>query len=119
MKSRNRIEDIKNKRASKEKVKSSKNPPFNTQANREFDYTGSAIGPGPGTYIDITDPKYSSVLHKSHPYGNPQVALLKKANANSNFGSNIDRFENPEYKKSVETPGPGAYDKPTNYNDVG
>lgn len=92
-----RIEKIRDKRVKTDK-QASKSIPFNTQATREFDYTGDALGPGPGTYIDVNNPKYSSVLNKSIQYGTSHDSIMKKATNPSNFGSNIDRFENPDYK---------------------
>jgi hypothetical protein len=89
-----------------------KSAPFNIQASRNFEYASKTLGPGPGSYIDINNPKYSSVLHKHTE--NIQSTSTKKTNLQSNFGSSIDRFNNPDYKKSVETPGPGAY---TNFKE--
>ena len=104
-----RIEEIrgKKKQGSKNNIV---NAPFNIQASRNYEYAADTLGPGPGSYIDVNDPKYSSINHKNTVYGNPQVAALKKANLPNNFGSSIDRFDNPDYKKCVETPGPGAYE---------
>ena len=92
-----RIEEIrlKKKNGSKNNIV---NAPFNIQASRNYDYAADTLGPGPGSYIDVNDPKYSSVNNKNIPYGNPQVAALKKTIIPNNFGSNIDRFENPDYK---------------------
>lgn len=92
-----RIEEIRSKKKHGGKSNIT-NAPFNTQATRNFEYTGDTIGPGPGSYIDVNDPKYSSINNKNAAYSNPQVAALKKANLPNNFGSNIDRFENPDYK---------------------
>lgn len=71
---------------------------FNIKAKREFDYAAETLGPGPGSYIDINDPKYSSVLHKSAPYGEIEDVKLRKVNVPNQFGSTIDRFDNPAYK---------------------
>lgn len=105
-----RIEEIRNKRTSKTQQRKAKIPPFNLHATREFEYTGNSVAPGPGFYIDISDPKYSSVINPKSVYGNTQLNAIKKvANIQNSFGSNLDRFDNPDYKKSVDTPGPGAY----------
>lgn len=96
-----RIEEIRSKKKHNDIGKSKSkgnnvNAPFNTQAARNYEYTGDTLGPGPGSYIDVNDPKHSSI--NNTVYSNPQVAALKKANLPNNFGSNIDRFENPDYK---------------------
>lgn len=103
---RKKVDLIRNKRKIKDKS-DLKTAPFNIQANRDFDYASKTLGPGPGSYIDINDPKYSSVLHKHADV--IKTSFMKKSNVRSNFGTNIDRFNNPDYKKSVKTPGPGAY----------
>lgn len=74
------------------------NPPFNVCENRSFEYLGKTLGPGPGTYINVNDPKFSSVLHKHTNYGNPNIELMKVNAGSNNFGSSIDRFDNPDYK---------------------
>lgn len=90
--------------------------PFNTQAGREM-IDGDGKGPGPGAYIDVTDPKHSSVLNSGGVYGNAYLAALK--NYDSNFGSTIDRFDNPDYKNSTDTPGPGTYIRQEHYSSWG
>lgn len=72
-----KVDEIKKKRKKMQSQKKSRNAPFNTFANREFSYTGNTLGPGPGSYIDISNPKYSSVLHRSTSYENPHVSAIK------------------------------------------
>jgi len=74
---RQKIIEIKEKRKEQADKKKSRNVPFNTHANREFTYTGNQFGPGPGSYIDVANPKNSSVLHRSASYENPHVAAMK------------------------------------------
>lgn len=106
-----KVDRIRNKILKKRKKKV-ENPPFNVLENRSFEYLGKTLGPGPGSYINVNDPKFSSVMHKHTHYGNTSYEDAKPSPGKNNFGSSIERFDNPHYKKEMETPGPGAYQKP-------
>lgn len=75
-----RIDKIRSKNIKKSRNQKIKSPPFNTQANRSFEKSHKRLGPGPGSYIDINDPKHSSVLHSHTIYGNPQIESMKRIN---------------------------------------
>jgi len=75
---KNRLDKVRMKITKKSKAELMPSIPFNTHANRSFDKAKKSVAPGPGSYIDVNDPKYSSVLHKQISYGNSQSEGLKK-----------------------------------------
>lgn len=66
--------------------------------------------PGPGQYIDISNPHHSSVCKNIINYFNDRGFAERQGVKLGPFGSKEDRFEN-NYFKSKDGPGPGEYEE--------
>jgi len=78
--------------------------PFNCSAARQLK-SNIRPGPGPGAYIDVNNPHYSSVSHKLVGYLNEKIRAYKKGVSFQCFGTNVERFKG----NREEVPGPGSY----------
>jgi hypothetical protein len=65
--------------------------------------------PGPGTYIDINNPQFSSVSKPLLKFSSDRTFAEAHGIKLGAFGSNTKRFEKGPFDPK-ETPGPGLYD---------
>ena len=108
MRRREYLDNIKNKIFQKKKDSVA---PFNCTAIRKIDSDIECLkdNPGPGQYIDVCDPKNSSVFSKQVKYFKEKGNAFKKGYDSNSFGINEKRFQGGP---STKTPGPGAYQLP-------
>lgn len=80
--------------------------PFNSTAARESAQS-SSLQPGPGAYIDISNPRNSSVMKGMLKFASDRVITEAQGVASGPFGSTEKRFRPSHYKDC--SPGPGEY----------
>eukprot|EP00826_Nyctotherus_ovalis_P005367 TRINITY_DN1120_c0_g3_i2.p1 TRINITY_DN1120_c0_g3~~TRINITY_DN1120_c0_g3_i2.p1 ORF type:complete len:306 (-),score=50.64 TRINITY_DN1120_c0_g3_i2:112-1029(-) len=90
--------------------------PFNTSAKREKTEKRSEQ-PGPGAYIDISNPINSSVMKGILKFASDRVMMEAQGIMFGPFGSTEKRFKGTYQSEKDATPGPGEYPRDENSKD--
>lgn len=90
--------------------------PFNSSAKREEPGKRSEE-PGPGAYIDISNPINSSVMKGILKFASDRIMMEAQGVVFGPFGSTEKRFRGTYQSEKDATPGPGKYPRDENSKD--
>lgn len=91
--------------------------PFNTSTKREEVNKDKEQQPGPGAYIDISNPVNSSVMKGILKFASDRIIMEAQGIVFGPFGSTEKRFRGAYQDNKYSTPGPGHYPKDENNKD--
>lgn len=99
-------EDIKSRLLQEETVSVA----FGQQEKRDCNKVVKSPNPGPGAYVDINDPRFSSVCKSLAKIREDRTLAESQGVKLGVFGSNTSRQKESWLNVKNENPGPGSYD---------
>ena len=89
--------------------------PFSASSQRDcLKDNGKTGAPGPGQYIDVNKPQYSSVAKNLLKFSQDQMQAKAHGVQIESFGSKTEKFRDGGYFKPKLGPGPGDYSSEKN-----